>query len=105
MITTKKWVYVADTDAIPKGEGRRISYENHEIGVFNTYHGFYAIDNRCPHRQGPLSDGIVSCKTVYCPLHNWNISLDNGCALSGGEGKVKTYQVKVEDSKIFIAFE
>ena len=73
-----------------------------EIGLFNTGQGFYAIANRCPHRQGPLSDGILSGQTVYCPLHNWNLSLESGCVLSGGAGEVKTYPVKVDDEKIYI---
>ncbi len=101
----KTWIYVAETGAVPHGEGRCVSLQGMEIGLFNTGKGFYAIDNRCPHKQGPLSDGILSGETVFCPLHNWNLDLKTGCALSGGTGQVKPYPVKVEGSKIFIALE
>ena len=100
----ERWFLVGDSNSIPLGEGKKVSFEDFELGVFNTGKGFFAIDNRCPHRQGPLSDGIISGKTVYCPLHNWNIDLESGCAMKGGEGQVKSYPVKIEDSKIYICF-
>lgn len=66
---------------------------------------YRAIENRCPHKDGPLADGIVAGKNVFCPLHNWKISLENGCALSGGTGQVKTFPVKVTDNEIYVALE
>ena len=105
MSSSPKWQCVAEVGLVPKGEGRKVSFGSQEIGLFHTSEGFFAVENRCPHRQGPLSDGILSGKTVFCPLHNWNISLESGCALSGGEGQVKTYPTKVEGEKIFVAFE
>ena len=52
-----------------------------------------------------MADGIVAGKNVFCPLHNWKISLENGCALSGGTGQVKTFPVKVIRDEIYLAFE
>ena len=99
------WHYVADCADIPLREGRRICYGDYDVALFNVGEGFLAVDNRCPHRQGPLADGIVAGKAVFCPLHSWKISLESGCALGGGEGSVNTYPVKVVDGKVYIVFE
>ena len=63
----------------------------------------FAIEDHCPHRGGPLSQGIVHGTAVTCPLHNWAISLETGKALGADEGSVRTIRVKVEDQQIFIA--
>ncbi len=99
------WVYVADEESIPFGEGRRVRWKDLELALFRSPAGWFALDNACPHRQGPLADGIVAGKAVFCPLHSWKISLENGCVLSGGEGKVKAYPVKFEEGRVYIAFE
>jgi nitrite reductase (NADH) small subunit len=101
----KSWVYVTDEDAVPPGEGRRVSCQGLELALVRAPSGWFALDNACPHRQGPLADGIVAGKTVFCPLHSWKISLETGCALAGGEGRVKTYPVRVADGKVFVSFE
>ncbi len=100
-----KWYPVAEEGSIPLREGRRVLYREHEVALFNLGGTEYlAVDNRCPHKSGPLADGIVSGKSVFCPLHTWKISLETGCALSGGEGRVKKYPVQVVGSQICIAF-
>lgn len=105
MLETKTdWRLVADAQDIPVREGRRILTAGYEIALFNVGDGYLAVDNRCPHRQGPLADGIVSGKSVFCPLHNWKISLESGCALSGGEGRVKKYPARVENGQIWVDF-
>ena len=100
-----KWHYVADCADVPLREGRRIHYGDYDVALFNVGDGFLAVDNRCPHRQGPLADGIVAGKAVFCPLHSLKISLESGCALGNGEGSVNTYPVKVVDGKVYIIFE
>ena len=100
----EEWIAVADKNAIPVREGRRVSYGGHEVALFNLGDEYLAVDNRCPHKAGPLADGIVSGKAVFCPLHNWKISLENGCALSGGMGQVKKYPVKVIGEKVYVGF-
>lgn len=101
----RKWYPVADLGAIPMKEGRRISCGDFEIALFNLGEEYLAVDNRCPHKQGPLADGLLSGKSVFCPLHNWKISLENGCALSGGKGQVKTYPTTVIKGHVYVAFE
>ena len=102
---TRKWYFVADARAVPVKEGRRVYFEDRQLALFNLGNEYVALDNQCPHKQGPLADGILSGKAVFCPLHNWKISLENGCALSGGKGQVKTYPVKVINDSIYVAFE
>ena len=104
-ILEKKWIPVTDKSAIPLREGRRVFYGGYEVALFNLGDEFLAVDNHCPHKKGPLADGIVSGKAVFCPLHNWKINLETGCALSGGKGQVKTYPVKILNNKICVAFE
>ena len=100
-----KWYPVPGAESIPPREGRKVKHKDLEVALFNVGDGYLAVDNRCPHKQGPLADGILSGKNVFCPLHNWKISLESGCALSGGQGQVKTYPVKVVGGNICIAFE
>lgn len=99
-----RWRRVCGTDEIPLKEGRRVSFGDVDVALFHLGDKFHAIDNACPHKQGPLADGIVAGESVFCPLHGWKIDLKNGCALSGGEGQVKTYPVKVEDGNVYVAF-
>ena len=99
------WRAVTDVNSIPPKEGRRVICGDYEAALFNLGDEYLAVDNRCPHKSGPLADGIVAGKAVFCPLHNWKISLENGCALSGGKGRVRVYPVKVLDGKVCVAFE
>ena len=100
-----KWYPTVETNAVPLKEGRKIRFGDQEIALFNLGDEFAAIDNKCPHKEGPLADGIVAGKSVYCPLHTLNISLTNGCALKGGEGQVKVYLTKVIENTVYVAFD
>lgn len=86
---------------IPEGEGRVFHINSKEIAVFRLESGMVAIDNRCPHQNGPLSDGIVSGDKVICPLHGHRFNLKTGESLGDDEG-IKTYPVIVEGEEIFI---
>ena len=101
---TVEWYPAVDVDAIPNKEGRRVSYKNSEVALFNLGNEYLAIGNRCPHKAGPLADGIVAGRAVFCPLHNLKISLEHGCALGGGQGRVKIYPTKTVGDKVCIAF-
>ncbi|MBI3252444.1 MAG: nitrite reductase (NAD(P)H) small subunit [Candidatus Omnitrophica bacterium] len=100
---TVQWFPVAELGAIPKNEGRKVSFGEIEIALFNLGEEYRAVDNRCPHKQGPLADGIVSGKSVFCPLHSLNVSLENGCAIRGA-GCVKVYPAKVMGARVCVAF-
>ena len=74
----KRWVRVTCVESVPLREGREVLIGKRSIAVFNLGHQFLAVDNHCPHRQGPLADGIVSGSSVVCPLHAWRINLQTG---------------------------
>lgn len=80
---------------IPPGEGRNFAVAGERIAVFHTRAGeLFATQADCPHRNGPLADGLVGDRTVICPLHAWKFDLGSG-ALQGGDCKLKTYPVRL----------
>jgi nitrite reductase (NADH) small subunit len=94
----KQWVRITECANIPVREGRTIMVGNHSIAVFNLGQRFAAIENRCPHRGGPLAEGIVCGATVVCPLHGWKIDLETGVAASASPDApcVQTYRTRIE---------
>ncbi len=89
---------------IPRRGARCIETPQGKIAVFRTADDrVFAIDDHCPHKGGPLSQGIVHGAAVTCPLHNWVISLETGKALGADEGAVRTIPIRIEGDKIFIA--
>lgn len=82
---------------IPPGDGRNFEVLGEKIAVFHTRAGaVYAVQAECPHRGGPLADGLVGGTTLICPLHSWKFDLASGRALSG-DCSIKTYPVRVDD--------
>jgi nitrite reductase (NADH) small subunit len=74
-----------------------------DVAIFrNSQDHVFALLDRCPHKGGPLSQGIVFGDRVACPLHNWNIELLSGCAVSPDEGCTQTFSVKVEDGQVYL---
>ena len=98
------WIEIGTIDAIPRRGARCVNTPSGKIAVFRTAENqVFAIDNRCPHKGGPLAEGIVHGTSVTCPLHNWVFDLQTGEAQGADEGSVRTYPVRVEDGTIFIA--
>ena len=92
--------------AIPPGEGRNFDVHGEKVAVFRTRAGaVFAVQAACPHRGGPLSDGLLGGSTLICPLHAWKFDVSTGDALFGECG-LKTYPVMVDDSgQIILNFE
>ncbi len=100
------WHEIGTIDDIPLRGARCVTTPQGRIGVFRTAENeIYAIEDHCPHRGGPLSQGIVHGASVTCPLHNWVFSLETGKALGADEGSVKTIPVKVTDGRILLGLE
>lgn len=90
---------LGSVDNIPPGEGRVFAVEGEKIAVFRTRGGeVYAVQAECPHRGGPLADGLLGGSTLICPLHGWKFDLKTGQALFGDCG-LKTYSVSVDASR------
>ncbi|KKC24133.1 nitrite reductase small subunit NirD [Sphingomonas sp. SRS2] len=99
------WIDVGSIVEIPVRGARTIKTGNgEEIAIFRTSgEKVYALVNRCPHKHGPLSQGIVHGDAVACPLHNWRISLATGEALGEDKGCVPTIPVRVDAGRILIS--
>ena len=99
-----EWLDIGPVDQLPTLGARTLPVRGgEEIAIFHTANGeVYALVNKCPHKQGPLSQGIVHDTTVTCPLHNWRISLITGKALGADKGCVPVIPVKVDGGRILI---
>ena len=98
------WLDIGPVTQIEPGSARTLPVEGaEEIAVFHTMRGdFYALVNKCPHKAGPLSQGIIHGDSVSCPLHNWRISLRSGQALGDDEGCTPTIPLKVDAGRIYL---
>ncbi|MBL8882678.1 MAG: nitrite reductase small subunit NirD [Hyphomicrobium sp.] len=98
------FIEVASIDDIPVRGARCVKTAFGRIAIFRTASDeIFAMEDRCPHKGGPLSQGIVHGSSVTCPLHNWVISLETGKAQGADEGAVATIPVKREGNRILIA--
>lgn len=97
------WTQITRVENIPPQEGRSVSLGELELAVFNLHDRFVTIENRCPHKGGPLCDGIVSGTTVVCPLHGWRFDLDSGAAVRASlPACVATFPTRVENGIILV---
>jgi nitrite reductase (NADH) small subunit len=89
-------------EAIPPGEGRNYLVGSERVAVFHTRSGqVFATQATCPHKNGPLADGLVGGTTLICPLHAWKFDLNTGEPLMGTCG-IKTYPVHLNEQKQII---
>jgi nitrite reductase (NADH) small subunit len=99
-----KWIAIGNLSDIPLRGARCVDTPEGKVAVFRTADDrVFAVDDRCPHKGGPLSQGIVHGAWVTCPLHNWVISLESGNAQGADQGCVQTVPVKIEDGTLYIA--
>lgn len=97
------WIDILDVDAIPRLGARVVRHGALDIAVFrNAADEIFALEDRCPHKGGPLSQGIVHGRKVTCPLHNWNIELDTGCAVAPDQGCAREFPVRVEGGRVWL---
>ena len=99
-----EWTKICDVNDIPVLGSRRVARATGmDVAVFrNDANEVFALLDRCPHKGGPLSQGIVFGTSVACPLHNWTIGLDNGCAKAPDEGCTPKFSVKVDKDTVFL---
>jgi nitrite reductase (NADH) small subunit len=96
------WIDIGHIDDIPERGARLVKTAAGCVAVFRTGPAeVFAASNTCPHRSGPLSEGIVHGQSVTCPLHNWVFDLNTGQA-QGEDARIATYPVRVEDGRILI---
>lgn len=100
---TQTWIEIGELGDIPVRGARVIRTRAGCVALFRTAEDeVFAIDDTCPHKAGPLSEGIVHGRAVTCPLHNWVISLETGLVQGPDEGSVKTHKVRVDQGRILV---
>ncbi len=98
------WMDIGHLNDIPRPGSRVVTTPGIDIAVFRTADDrVFALHDRCPHKAGKLSQGIVHGDSVTCPLHNWVIGLEDGQAKEPDEGCSRTVPVRLEDGRILLA--
>ena len=105
-IIDKPWIGIGRLEDIPPLGARRIEAGFMKIGLFRTAgDAVFAVEDKCPHKGGPLSQGIVHDGCVTCPLHNMVISLKTGELTGPDEGAVRTFRTRLKDGEIQLSGE
>ena len=103
---TALWHRICELDAIPRLGARVVTSMHGNIAVFrNADDEVFALLDKCPHKGGPLSQGIVFGRKVACPLHGWNIGLEKGTAVAPDVGCTRRFPVKIEHDAVFLLIE
>lgn len=99
-----QWIDICSVDDVPVRGSRVVSAPGGDIAVFKTAKGrVFALWDKCPHKGGPLSQGIVHGDAVTCPLHNWVIGLESGEVKGPDQGCARKIEVLVEGERILLA--
>ncbi len=98
------WIPICLVGDIPLLGARRVNRrEGHAVAIFrNAENKVFALLDRCPHKGGPLSQGIVFGQSVACPLHNWTIGLADGCAKAPDAGCTQRFAVKLDGQQVLL---
>lgn len=104
MMIEATFIDIGALEDIPRRGARSVRTQSGDVAVFRTGDDrVFALRDQCPHKAGPLSQGIVHGSEVTCPLHAWVISLESGAALGADHGCVPRYDVKVEQGRVLLA--
>ena len=99
------WIEICGLNDIPQLGVRVVRIDGVDIAVFRTRQDeVFALRDRCPHKEGPLSQGIIHGNHVTCPLHNLVMDLRDGTAVAPDEGCTNVYPIKVEADRVWIDF-
>ena len=98
-----QWLEVCDLTDIPQLGARVVKHGDLAIAVFrNADDEVFALEDRCPHKGGQLSQGIVHGRKVTCPMHGWNVELVSGCAVAPDVGCAREFPVKLEAGRVWL---
>ena len=95
-------VLIGQTADVPVGEGRVVEAEGRTLALFNVDGAFYAIDNDCAHRGGPLGEGDLDGTVVVCPWHAWRWDVKTGANVNNPALKMPCFPVSVDDGRVFV---
>lgn len=97
-----EFVEVAKASELPVGRMKAVTVGERTIALYHTASGFYATDNTCPHRGGPLAEGDLIGDEITCPWHLWGFDVATGLCAGNREISVTTHQVRVEDDRVMV---
>ena len=99
-----RWIDICALDDIPVLGSRVLRRAaGADVAIFrNSEDKVFALLDRCPHKGGPLSQGIVFGERVACPLHNWSIELTSGCAVAPDAGCARSFRIRLEQGRVFL---
>jgi len=97
-----EFVAVVEANQVPSDRGLSVNAGGRELALFNIDGQFYALDGTCPHRGGPLGEGITEDGRVYCPLHGWEFDVKTGACINNPEKPVACFPARVLDGKVEI---
>jgi len=101
-MSNEGWVRVAAGNEIGPGEGRIVEAGGRTLAIFNVDGAYYAIDNACSHRGGPLGDGDLDGKVVSCPWHAWRWDVTTGANVNNPAVRVACFKARLQDGAVFV---
>ena len=106
MTATATWTKITHVENIPPREGRPVRVGDLELAIFNINGRFLTIENACPHKGGPLCDGIVTGTSVVCPLHGRHFDLESGMPIRASDPAcLAIFPTRVEDGIVMVNIE
>ena len=104
-VITENPIRVCGLDELPIGLGRAFQIADRVIAIFRTRKGkIFAVDNRCPHKNGPLAEGMLAGDAIVCPLHAFRYEMPGGECDQPGACAVKTYPTELRDNDVYVHF-
>ena len=101
----KDWIKIAPIEDIPLRAAKVFVKSETKIAVFRTKHDtFFALEDKCPHKGGPISEGFVGQSVVHCPLHDWSFELESGQARYPDKGCIRRFPISVSEGYVHIQF-
>jgi len=100
-----EFISVMETASLLPGQGRIVHLRGRELALFNLEGEFFALDNTCPHKGGPLGAGLVANGRVFCPLHGWEFDFTTGACVTRPDRPLGCYPTKVLDGQVQICLQ
>lgn len=97
-----EFIEIAQTVDVPLGRVKAFSIGERRVAIYHTVNGFFASDNACPHRGGPLSEGDLIGDEIVCPWHLWGYMIDSGANTGGADACLTTHEVRIEGERILL---
>jgi nitrite reductase (NADH) small subunit len=97
-----QFIEVACASELPVGRAKAVKVGDQSVAVYHTAQGFFATDNICPHRGGPLAEGDLIGNEIVCPWHLWSFDLGTGVCPGNAEVSVATHEVRIDGERILV---